>query len=136
MPWQMAYNHYKDSTLKSVVSRFASSSYATGPYHSVTTGANHEMLTHNYGSGSPTSAPTEGDAVAQVGPDQTARVGASLTLDGTQSFDPTGHTPLQFNWTITEQPVESTAALSGAATGLPSLAPDVPGDYTVRLVVT
>jgi len=60
MPWQMAYNHYKDTTVKSVVTRFASPSYMTGPYHSITTGASYEMLTHSYSGlvSAPLASPT------------------------------------------------------------------------------
>lgn len=75
------------------------------------------------------SAPT-----AQAGPDRSARVGQTITLDGAASTDPDGDT-LTYSWTMTSRPTGSAAALSGADTRTPSLTIDEQGQYVIRLIV-
>jgi len=48
MPWQVAYNHYRDARFKKVIGAFLNPNYGLSPYKAVTTGADFEMLTHNY----------------------------------------------------------------------------------------
>ena len=75
--------------------------------------------------------------VAMAGADQSARVGETVLLDGTGSFDDNTPTDsLLFNWSITSQPVGSTTILAGSDSAMPSLSIDVAGFYTVELVVT
>ncbi|MGH8071115.1 MAG: PKD domain-containing protein [Candidatus Entotheonellia bacterium] len=74
--------------------------------------------------------------IANAGPDQTVRPGTTVILDGSGSFDPDGHTPLQFAWTFAQKPAGSAATLTGADTSTPSFTADVTGNYRLRLVVT
>ncbi len=73
--------------------------------------------------------------IANAGPDQTVKVGRTVTLDGSASFDPEG-SPLRFQWRIVSAPSGSTAALTDADTESPTFVPDVVGDYVIELVVT
>ncbi|HEY6912047.1 MAG TPA: PKD domain-containing protein [Myxococcales bacterium] len=72
--------------------------------------------------------------VAVVGPDQAASPGATVTLDGSASQDPSRRT-LGFAWTL-QGPAGSAATLIGAATAKPSFVPDVPGAYRALLTVS
>jgi hypothetical protein len=71
---------------------------------------------------------------ASAGPDQTVTAGATVQLDGSGSRDPDGD-PLAFAWSFVTRPAGSGAALSGAATAVPTFVADVAGAYEVRLVV-
>ena len=55
-------------------------------------------------------------------------------LDGLGSLDVDGHS-LTYAWVLTEQPVGSLAMLVDPGASMPSLTPDIPGDYTLELVV-
>jgi hypothetical protein len=73
---------------------------------------------------------------AEAGVDQTVHPGTVVTLDGSKSSDREEDYPLTYWWQITSSPVGSTAELSEANSVRPSFIPDVPGDYTVELIVT
>ena len=72
--------------------------------------------------------------VADAGPDQTVPLGALVELDGSGSSDPDGD-PLNYDWTLTAAPAGSTAILSNPAVVNPLFVADVPGEYTISLVV-
>jgi hypothetical protein len=72
--------------------------------------------------------------VAHAGADQTAPVGATVTLNGAGSSDPDGDA-LAYAWTLQSAPAGSLATLAGASSVSPSLLVDRPGRYVVRLVV-
>jgi alpha-tubulin suppressor-like RCC1 family protein len=74
--------------------------------------------------------------VAVAGADQSVRLGANVTLDGSGSSDPGGSYPLTYAWTMASRPAGSAAVLSGASTVAPTFTADVPGDFTISLVVT
>jgi hypothetical protein len=71
---------------------------------------------------------------ADAGPDQTARVTQTVTLDGSASSDPDGDA-VSFQWMLVARPASSSAALSDAAAEAPSFLVDRPGTYTAQLVV-
>jgi hypothetical protein len=82
------------------------------------------------------SAPPDGPTppVAQAGADQTARVGQTVTLDGSASTDVDGDV-LTYSWTLPEAPAGSTATLADATAVNPRLTLDQPGAYIAQLIV-
>ena len=75
--------------------------------------------------------------VADAGPDQSARVGDVVVLDGAASFDDnTATTDLLFDWTFSSLPAGSAAALANQDTVGPSFFIDVAGSYEIELTVT
>jgi hypothetical protein len=69
---------------------------------------------------------------ADAGPDQTAPVGAEITLDGTASRDPdNAPNPLSFAWTQLSGP----AAVTLANASRPSFTPQAAGSYVFSLTV-
>ncbi len=77
---------------------------------------------------------TNSRSVANAGPDQTAAVGATITLDGSGSTDVDGDA-LSFAWTVLSKPQGSAAAPSDAGAVQPEISLDQAGDYTIQLVV-
>ena len=71
---------------------------------------------------------------ANAGPDQTAPVGSTVSLNGSGSSDADGDA-LGYAWTLQSAPAGSAAALAGAASVTPSFVVDRPGSYVLRLVV-
>jgi len=97
------------------------------PEYSYTTGSG-----RNYRSPVTNSAPT-----ATAGNNQTVRLGTTVHLDGTGSFD--DNTPtneLQYSWSFVSVPTGSQATLTDGGTATPSFLPDAHGSYVVQLVVT
>jgi len=72
--------------------------------------------------------------VADAGPDQSARSGQTITLDGSASHD-ADHDPLTYQWTLSTTPPGSAAALTDAATATPRLTLDKAGTYIAQLIV-
>ena len=72
--------------------------------------------------------------VADAGMDRTVPLGLMVTLDGSGSEDADGDA-LTYAWSVVSRPTGSSAMLTGATTVKPTLAPDVPGEYTIGLVV-
>ena len=71
---------------------------------------------------------------ADAGPDQTVSEGTLVILNGSGSTDPDLN-PLTFAWSFVSVPPGSTAQLLNSTTASPRFTPDLPGVYTVRLVV-
>ncbi|MGE3473092.1 MAG: PKD domain-containing protein, partial [Vicinamibacterales bacterium] len=71
---------------------------------------------------------------ADAGPDQTVPAGSTVPLDGSGSSDPEG-APLTVTWTLLTAPAGSTAALSDPADLAPTFVADLPGQYTMQLIV-
>lgn len=81
---------------------------------------------------------TNPDPVAVV--NQTAHnvlIGATVSLDASGSLPPTGKDPsaLVYEWTLTEKPAGSSAALTGSGGAVETLYTEVTGTYTATLVV-
>ena len=72
--------------------------------------------------------------VANAGPDQTAPVGATITLNGSSSSDAEGD-PLTFNWSFISRPAGSGALLVNPTSVTPTFSIDAAGSYVVQLVV-
>src|ERR1039458_7009065 len=95
-------------------------------------------LTVSNGTGSGTANVTistmSSPPVANAGPNQTVTVGATVMLNGTGSSDVDGK-PLTYMWTMVTRPAGSMSALSGSTTVSPTFIADVPGTYSVQLIV-
>jgi hypothetical protein len=74
--------------------------------------------------------------VANAGPNQTVKVGATVTLNGGASSNPSGIGTLDYNWTFLSRPAGSVVILVGATSVSPTFVPSVLGDYVLRLTVT
>ncbi len=72
--------------------------------------------------------------VADAGADQQAFVGDTVILDGSASTDGDGDA-LQYTWTLTARPDQSTASLSDTAAIQPQFVADVAGQYVLQLIV-
>lgn len=76
-----------------------------------------------------------GAPAADPGRSRRVEVGRTVLLDASGSCDPDGG-PLTSRWELVSAPPGSAWALSGSASPVASLLPDVPGVYRVELVVT
>lgn len=72
--------------------------------------------------------------VANAGPAQQVTTGTLVTLDGQGSADVNGDT-LTALWSLTSKPLNSNAMLSTTSTFTPTFVADLPGFYSVSLVV-
>lgn len=84
----------------------------------------------------PIDSATDGNhpPTADAGDDVEALVGSVVELDGSGSSDPDGDA-LDYTWVIIDAPSGSAAALINAGFVDPQFVPDLPGVYTVSLVV-
>ena len=74
------------------------------------------------------------DPIAIAGEDKTIGQGKSTTLSGKTSYSPSGN-PLQYTWSVTSKPANSTFAIANPNLDEFVISPDLPGDYTFNLVV-
>jgi RHS repeat-associated protein len=72
--------------------------------------------------------------LANAGIDRMARVGGTVTLDGSGSSDADGDA-LDYAWSIQSAPAGSTSTLGEPASAMPTFYIDVPGMYVCSLVV-
>ncbi|WP_198673628.1 PKD domain-containing protein [Algibacillus agarilyticus] len=82
------------------------------------------------------ASPTNDNAtpIANAGINSQVTTGETLTLDGSASSD-TDNDNLTYNWVITSQPVYSVVGLIDQTAVSPQLTPDMPGAYTLSLIV-
>jgi len=73
-------------------------------------------------------------ATSNAGPDQTVSAGATVQLDGSQSFDPEG-AQLSYLWSLTTVPSGSSAVISSTSVVNPTFVADKVGTYTAQLAV-
>ncbi len=72
--------------------------------------------------------------VADAGEDAETIVGNVVHLDGSGSYDPDTD-PLSFDWSFTNKPAGSNAELLNESDTIATFSADVPGEYTVQLIV-
>jgi PKD domain len=72
--------------------------------------------------------------VANAGPDQSAIVGSTVTLDGSGSTDIDGD-PLTYRWRIASQPVANAAVIDNASAIKPNVIIHQKGTYQIELIV-
>ena len=77
-----------------------------------------------------------GNPVANAGPNQTVSLGATVTLNGSASSNPSGTGTLTYSWSFVSRPVGSSAALTNANTVMPSFVVDAGGTYVIGLTVS
>ncbi len=91
------------------------------------TSSDRTTITAVYGNASP---------VADAGRDVTIKLGESVTLDGSGSYDPNGD-PIVFSWHIVNKPQDSSLSVDSSTNSATLLVtPDVVGSYVFELVVT
>ncbi len=81
-----------------------------------------------------TISTTDAPPTANAGSSQTVAVGATVTLNGTQSFD-VNNQPLSYTWSLISIPPGSTAVLFGRRSPTATFFVDKPGSYIAGLVV-
>ena len=67
-----------------------------------------------------------------------AVLGDTITLDGTQSYDPSGD-PITYRWAFYNKPANSSltnSSISNRTSATASFVPDVAGNYTLKLIVS
>ena len=74
--------------------------------------------------------------VANPGPNQTATVGSTVTLNGSGSTNPSGIGSLTYNWSLTSVPTGSTATLTNPNSVIATFVVDVAGTYKAKLTVS
>jgi len=73
--------------------------------------------------------------VAQAGEDISAKIGDSVVLDGSGSFDP-DEDSMTFAWTLLQKPAGSNTTLTNSDLVAPSFVADMTGSYTLELIVS
>lgn len=75
--------------------------------------------------------------IADAGPDWCVVPGGTVTLDGSGSRDAEpGAGPLTYQWSIISAPTGSDATLNNADTSMPTITPDIVGEYVIELMVS
>jgi CSLREA domain-containing protein len=83
------------------------------------------------------SHPFDLPPTANAGVNLTIHAGSTVVLNGAGSYDDNTPTAaLGYDWNFTDKPVGSNATLVNAETATPSFVADLPGSYSISLVVT
>ena len=83
-----------------------------------------------------TGGQTVAGPIANAGPNQTAPLGSSVTLNGSGSTNPSGSGTLTYSWTFTSKPSTSAATLNNPLGVSPTFIVDVAGTYVIALTVS
>jgi len=81
------------------------------------------------------AAPAPGGACTIVSAPIMGHVGEAVAITGVCSSDPQG-LGIAYDWAVVDAPAGSTADIADASRVTPSFAPDMPGSYRLRLVVS
>ena len=73
--------------------------------------------------------------VADAGTNQAVTVSTTVSLDGSNSFDP-DFDPLSYAWSISTAPTGSTTTITNPTGVTATLTPDLAGEYRIRLTVS
>jgi uncharacterized protein YjdB len=73
--------------------------------------------------------------IANPGPNQSATVGQTVTLNGSGSTNPSGIGTLTYSWAFKSRPAGSSATISNANNVIATFVPDVQGSYVITLTV-
>src|SRR5271166_4189483 len=79
---------------------------------------------------------TAAPPVANAGTSQTVPVGATVTLNGSGSTNPSGVGTLTYSWVFTAKPAASAATLYAPTSVMPSFVADIGGNYSILLTVS
>jgi RHS repeat-associated protein len=72
--------------------------------------------------------------IAIAGGDQSALSGQTVTLDGSQSYDP-DEDAIEFSWELVSRPIQSSLILDDTSSAVLTFVPDYPGSYELALTV-
>ncbi len=79
---------------------------------------------------------TADSVIANAGSNQTAKVGATATLNGSGSTNPSGVGTLTYAWAFLSRPAGSATVLKNNNNVMPSFLVDVAGNYVIQLTVS
>jgi len=73
--------------------------------------------------------------IADAGPDRDGVVGIPVSLNGSGSSDP-NEDALTYQWSVGSAPSGSSATINNPTSVTPTFTPDIPGSFTIQLVVS
>jgi hypothetical protein len=93
------------------------------------------LVTACNGFDAPAQPVSRAHPIANAGTGSSYALGATVTLDGSQSFDP-GGTITEYRWTIAQRPNGSTAMPADLNSAVTTFVPDQFGTYRLQLKIT
>src|ERR1700736_3613347 len=79
---------------------------------------------------------TAAGPIANAGPNQSVKLGSTVTLDGSASTNPSGSGTLSYSWAMTFRPPGTSAVLRNSNTVMPSFVADVLDTFVITLTVS